>query len=113
MVLLMSDRADAKMWISGLVLPLGLLVLAVEAFLTRSTLWLERGNVRGIRLGEVEGDRAVAAGIVAVGAAVAIFGWNFAHESLRLNPYYRVITGLGCLIAIPGALWAVYLQFSF
>ena len=102
------------MWIVGLVVPLVLLGLGIEAFITKSTYWLEReSSVRGIGLGPVYDDRAVAAGIAAVGIAIAMFGWCFAHETLRLNPYYRVITGIGCLIAVAGALWGVYLQFSF
>ena len=96
----------------GVLVPILLLVIGVEAIVTSSTYWLQHEGGWVIGLGKIEALFARAIGISEVGCGVGMFGWFYAHETLGLNKYYALITGVGCIVGIFGALFAVSVQFG-
>ena len=99
-----------RMWGLGIVAPLFFSGLGIWGLVTGNTWWLGRSGFNHAILVEISGATAEVCSIGYLGIALALFGWNFAYETERLNPIHDWITGIGCLEALICFPWVFYLH---
>lgn len=91
-----------RKWGLGIILPLLLCALAAYGYVGGGIWWMAAGS-EGFTWIEGPSVPLYATGLV--GMAIGLFGWFFAYNTERLNPWYGCITGIGCVITIVFCFW--------
>ena len=108
-----GESAAWRKWGLGVWLPVGLIGTAVFGLVTGNTWTFFNGESQPGAdsfwiFQRVTGKAAMLYAIGHLGAALALFGWNFAPESEWLCLWWEKLTGLGCLIALVFFPWGFY-----